>query len=152
MVGVKPVLCAESAVLLPPRPRPSHPAGPGDSHTAKVVAKCFLETLRHFQKLFEWHSNSFSHGCGRESLPFPRSLGRLSGELLENYRGQALCCASGMYQPFATAGTSALRVPRAGERLSWVDSEDKGWGSSHGQEVTRSPGLRAQQVFEMSSN
>lgn len=43
------------------------------------------------------------------------------------------------YRPVTVAGTSVLRASRAGERLSWVDSEDKGWGSFHVQEVTGAP-------------
>lgn len=73
-----------------------------------------------------------------ESLSLPRSLGKICRELLENYQAQALCCASGIYQPITTADTSALRAPRVGERLFCVDSEDRGWGSSHGQEVPKS--------------
>lgn len=39
----------------------------------------------------------------------------------------------------AVAGTSVLRAARADERLPWVDSEDRGWGSSHVQEVAGAP-------------
>lgn len=35
--------------------------------------------------------------------------------------------------------TSVLGASRPGERLSWVDSEDRGWSSSCVQEVTGGP-------------
>lgn len=38
----EPVLSAESAVLLPPKPGPSRLAGPSESHTAEVTRKCLL--------------------------------------------------------------------------------------------------------------
>lgn len=124
-------------MLLPPKPRPSHLAGTGESHTAEVIAKCLLGTQG-----ISRGSLSGTVICSHmaaESLSLPRSLGKICRELLENYQAQALCCAAGMYQPIATADISALRTPRVGERLSWVDREDRDWGSSHGQEVPRSP-------------
>lgn len=136
----EPVVSAESAMLLPPRPRPSPQAGPSKSHTAEVITKCLLETRGISRGSLS--GTAIPSYTSAESLPLPRSLGKICRELLENYQAQALCCASGIYWPITTADTSALRAPRVGKRLlplSRVDREDRGWGSSYGQEVPRSP-------------
>lgn len=130
----EPILSAESVMLLPPRLRASHLPGPSESHTTEVIPKCLLGTQGISRGSLS--DTVIPSHTAAESLPLPRSLGKICGELLEKYQAKALCCASGMYQPISTADTSTERTQREQEALAPVLG---GWGSSYGQEVPRSP-------------
>lgn len=114
----EPILSAESAVLLPPRPRASHLAGPSESHTAEVIPKCLLGTRGISRGSLS--GTAIPSHMAIESLPLLRSLGKICRELLENYQAQALCCASGMYQPISTADTSTESTQGGQEALASV--------------------------------
>jgi len=51
----------------------------------------------------------------------------------------SVLCAGGLPARRCSRHICAERASRAGERLSRVDSEDRGWGISQVQEVTGAP-------------